>query len=763
MNSTNPIIRDFLNTNEPMVSVLEKYHNKDQYLESVFFALAKEMGGVVKKNESLLLSIDKAIIKGHPDINLFLLFITVSISYISRFNQLEKANSLCSIASSFSPEEIHPMVKAFFNQSRGYLYSLEGKNKESVKLMDESVAVINKNRPRDVVLLINYLTIIAAKGELKENGEYKMNQSNWSLVQEDSIMSKRLMMINAIITGNHEEGFILMEKYRKELVFHKKRRQDADYFGNLLKIFASDFAEASYQDNSFKYIANAFHYLSSGRYEEAIKYQKALYKENDRRFLLNEMVDYIPFHVELCLRKSGMAKLLLQERKQKGNFHFINDLFYGRAQLLENDLDGANETFSRLTDNINRFDAKNRLVFELQFAKEMKLADVLRLLDGWKSNKKNQTIKTKKVEISKPLLKEKGNKLLIGKSHAIHQVKELIKKYATLKAPVLITGETGTGKELVSRAIHEEGLYPEEPFLAINCGALTDTLLQSELFGYVSGAFTGAQKERIGIFEAAGKGTVFLDEFGDISPKLQVSLLRVLEANEIRLIGSNATRQINCKIVIATNVDLHIAVVEKKFREDLFFRLARFEIKIPALRERIEDLPELIHYFVSANNYGSEQNKAISKELVNALSAYHWPGNIRELKNEIERICILNPGQDLLGPEHFDFTHLQEPQNASLKPPLLKNNTDFKSQVNESQNDPILMILQKGFRVEQRHAKLKELFKKYKKLTRSHLVEITKVGASTITKDLQKLVDEGFIIRRTPTKSSSTDYFELVE
>jgi transcriptional regulator with PAS, ATPase and Fis domain len=351
----------------------------------------------------------------------------------------------------------------------------------------------------------------------------------------------------------------------------------------------------------------------------------------------------------------------------------------------------------------------------------------------------------------------------VGKSKVIQNIKNQVTKYAKLKDIVLITGETGTGKELVARAIHEEGSQAKEPFLAINCGALTDTLLQSELFGYVAGAFTGAQKERKGIFESAGKGTVFLDEFGDISPKLQVSLLRVLESNEIRLLGGTVNRQIECKIVIATNVNLHHAVEEKKFREDLFFRLARFEIKLPTLRERMEDLPELIQYFLDRNKGSTDQSKSITNDLLVALSAYQWPGNIRELKNEIDRLYILNPDSDLLGIKHFDFMHLQGYSSNELKLQSIKTNIESNIQNSETKEDPHLRIIQGGFQMERRQTLLKELFEKYKKLTRKQVAEISKVGTNTATKDLQSLCDSGFIVRRTPTKSTRTDYFEILK
>jgi transcriptional regulator with PAS, ATPase and Fis domain len=298
-------------------------------------------------------------------------------------------------------------------------------------------------------------------------------------------------------------------------------------------------------------------------------------------------------------------------------------------------------------------------------------------------------------------------------------------------------------------------------------GALTESLLQSELFGYVAGAFTGAQKERKGIFEAAGKGTVFLDEFGDISPQLQVSLLRILEANEIRLIGGTTTRQIECKIVIASNVDLYQAVQDKKFREDLYFRLARFDIKLPPLRERPSDIPKLIEHFLE-NKYSDSKVQKISDRLLKTLSEYRWPGNIRELKNEVERLKILHSDKELFDLEDFDFSHLQGvvPNFTKIKEDRVEENfIELKpiKPIKDVEDDQITKIIQRGSKVIQRHEFIFNLFRKYKKLTRSQIMEVANVSPMTATNDLKTLCEAGIIEQKTPTKSVRSHYYILVE
>lgn len=750
-----PIINDYLFTNENLDDIVKKKYNKDQFLEKVFKDLVIE---IHKKeiNPKLLQDIDQAIISGHPDSSLYILFITLSMLYNFYFSHFEKANSICSIIESFAKNKIPSIIFSFFLQGKATLYRAIGNTEEFVKLMEESIANADKKSPRHLDIIFNYYGMLALQGKMQENGKYKVIDENLKWPKHIILRLKILKVVNSIFNGNCKEGHF----YNKELQSSGEELGSYNFnsYESTFNILSGDFEEENYIQEKDKKLVKVLNSLSNGKIDEAQMLYNAIDK-NGKNY--SNLSRNLPLHLELCQRKSGMAKFLLKEIKSKGDLHYMDDFFLGRIQLLENDKDGADETFSRLNHNVSYYGAQGRLEFELLFAKEMQLPHILKLLKGWDKNKNSSVNKTKPKKTNPEIIGKKGVDLIIGKSPSIVKIKDSIKKYATLKAPILVTGETGTGKELVARAIHEEGPHQTEPFLAINCGALTETLLQSELFGYVAGAFTGAQKERIGIFEAAGKGTVFLDEFGDISPKLQVSLLRVLEANEIRLIGASTTRQIECKIVVATNIDLHDAVTEKKFREDLYFRLARFEIRLPALRNRVEDIPELIQFFLDSNSYENNTKKSITNELMKLLTSYPWPGNIRELKNEIERLCILNSNQEIFSIEHIDtmhFSHLKIHNNQSQE----TSNNESKNVERKPLDVDTQTILESGFRVESRQNKIKELFQQYKKLTRNQIIKFTNVGPSTATKDLKTLMDLGYIVRRSPTKSSSTDFFEWI-
>lgn len=231
---------------------------------------------------------------------------------------------------------------------------------------------------------------------------------------------------------------------------------------------------------------------------------------------------------------------------------------------------------------------------------------------------------------------------LVGRSPAMLEVYKKIGMVADSRATVLITGESGTGKELVARAVHSNGPRASQRFLAVNCGAFTESLLESELFGHVRGSFTGASVNKCGIFEDADGGTVFLDEVSEMSPALQVKLLRTLEMQEVRPVGSNQPIRIDVRMIAASNRNLADLVAEGKFREDLFYRLRVIEIDLPPLRARAEDIPLLVDHFLQKLGAENGRTMTIAPEALSALIAYGWPGNVRELLNTLESIGALN-------------------------------------------------------------------------------------------------------------------------
>ncbi|MGI8493786.1 MAG: sigma-54-dependent transcriptional regulator [Pyrinomonadaceae bacterium] len=253
--------------------------------------------------------------------------------------------------------------------------------------------------------------------------------------------------------------------------------------------------------------------------------------------------------------------------------------------------------------------------------------------------------------------RERGSiKNIIGHSDKMQAVYQMIETVAEVQSTILINGESGTGKELVARAIHDLSPRAEKPFISINCGAFTDTLLESELFGYMKGSFTGAATNRKGLFEAADKGTIFLDEIGEMSSAMQVKLLRVLQERRVRPVGAHDEFSIDARVIAATNRNLKQMVDDGAFREDLFYRISVIPIVLPPLRERKEDIPDLVSHFIEKFCSQSGKNLTVNQKTSEILEGYAWHGNVRELEHTIERAVALERGEEIQPerlPEHI--------------------------------------------------------------------------------------------------------------
>lgn len=270
-----------------------------------------------------------------------------------------------------------------------------------------------------------------------------------------------------------------------------------------------------------------------------------------------------------------------------------------------------------------------------------------------------------------------GKTSLVGGGTQMDRVRQLITKVAPTNSAVLVLGETGTGKELVARALHEQSLRNEMPFVAINCGGLPENLIESELFGHRKGAFTGAEEQRVGLFEVAHGGTLFLDEIGELPKAMQAKLLRVLESGEIRRVGDNESFEIDVRVVCATHRNLAEMVDQGDFREDLMYRINTFEVHIPPLRSRLGDIPELAGHLYRRFRGGTRPGDSLfSPEALEALQAHTWPGNVRELANVIEHATILCDAPPIT-PEHLPrrFTNPSEagPRLRAIGPMTLRD------------------------------------------------------------------------------------------
>ena len=291
--------------------------------------------------------------------------------------------------------------------------------------------------------------------------------------------------------------------------------------------------------------------------------------------------------------------------------------------------------------------------------KPARLAEVEEVL---KRAAEKRQLQRENVALRRRVAQTEGPPLILGRSSAIHSVLQTIERIAPTDANVLIQGETGTGKGLVARAIHQQSHRSAQPFLAVNCSAFQDQLLESELFGHEKGAFTGAVSSKPGLFEVADRGTLFLDEVGEMSAAMQAKLLQVLDAGELRRVGSTRTLKVSVRILASTNKDLAQEVGAGRFRQDLHYRLNVIDVTVPPLRQRKEDIPLLIEHFLHRFRLPGQPVKTISKEVSALLVDYPWPGNVRELANAIERLVILSPGP-VIGPDDL-APNIRAPQQA---------------------------------------------------------------------------------------------------
>jgi DNA-binding NtrC family response regulator len=321
---------------------------------------------------------------------------------------------------------------------------------------------------------------------------------------------------------------------------------------------------------------------------------------------------------------------------------------------------------------------------------------------------KFKNLEEENIRLKKELKGKYHYKNIVGTSNAIKKIYDLIEKVSDTDGTVLITGASGTGKELIARSIHYNSQRSDKPMVVINCGAIPESLLESELFGHEKGAFTGAYKKRIGRFEMANGGTVFLDEIGEMSPALQIKLLRVLQEQQFERVGATKTLHVDLRFIAATNKNLTTAINMEKFREDLYYRLNVIPIKVPSLKQRKSDIPLLIDFFTKKFQKGKKPDKitGFSQSAMDAMLAYEWPGNVRELENVIKRLTILSEGpivslDDL--PENIQNV------SGSLHPEkevITDNELNLNEAVQDYEKRIILEALEKANWVKSKAAKL---------------------------------------------------------
>lgn len=472
--------------------------------------------------------------------------------------------------------------------------------------------------------------------------------------------------------------------------------------------------------------------------QKALEISKQIVKETN----YISSADALILNAELSVGNIKAGQMIYERYKDFIKLKYVNHFYLMRIELLKKNYKKAASHYSQLLQGCQKYNSHGAFEYDLKISAEIDSNDFFRMTYYQQTEPLNSDF-----EIKEKSSTSREKSLLIGNSISTQRIKEQIHKYANLPIPILITGETGVGKEVVAKELHQTSERKEHKFLAINCGAINHTLLQSELFGHVEGAFTGAVKDKKGVFEMTGEGTVLLDEFGEAPELVQIALLRVLQEKEIRPVGSAETKSINCRILFATNANLESLVDAGKFRKDLYYRINHLILNIPPLRERTTDILTLAHHFLSQGHDQGNKIK-LSNDLKEAMLDHPWPGNVRELKNEMELMKLLNSGKSDYNLS--DFTKNKSEPKIEKITLLTQKEKDLLALKQFSQNHTS---------ADRRLQRIKDIFQSCDRVYRTQLSKLLEVAPKTITSDFKKLLEEGFITRIEPSASPRSHYF----
>ncbi len=751
-----PVVEVFAGSDRLLIDVLRDMPEPREPLVATMLTMAEAAYRLRPRDEALRLAEAAGTAGADPDLLILFYWTWAQIQperhYTAQSLLYDRAEGL--ITGSTPPE-----LKALVKQGRiGILYHT-GRKDEALELRRELLSMVPRTSGSYAAFFRDCALMLAYAGYGAEVEEEVRGLAARSPGMRDRCAL--FFLVHYIETGRLQEADTAPEAVIGG-EFYRKVSTHADETRMVLD------ALLGRRRDDYKPWALALVELLAGRGEKALALAREQAKDQ-ADFLYGYFLDaFNMIRAELATGQAAAARRLIRLRREMGNTHYLDDFFLARADLIEGRDDDAGRRFAAAYRACERYRALPRLELEMRMACEMSPAAAMRLTREALGAGAARTAASAAPAPPEPPAPSRtpdpptsagpdarGAERLLGSSPAMRELRRLVAQVAASDVPVLVTGETGSGKDVVARAIHEAGPRAELPFIAVNCAAITGTLLESELFGYERGAFSGAEKAHQGIFETAGRGTVFLDEIGDVSPQMQAALLRVLETGEIRPVGSARQRRVECRVVAATNAPLEKLVEEERFRKDLFFRLRRLEVQVPPLREHAGDVPALAAHFLARGRAAGEV-PVMTRELCELLAAYPWPGNIRELLNEIERMRLMNSDCLAYGREHASPAILAGVRAAAGAGPGTRSAPPAQSAPTAGAERELL----RG-RSPMRHVEeLRRLFERHGKLTRAEVAATLGVAVNTATKYLQRLVAEGTVRRVEPTASPRTHYFE---
>jgi DNA-binding NtrC family response regulator len=783
------LVEQYITTDLPLTTILTESPRPLSPVAQSLLSVQECLHGRRLAREALQ-AVQAVPMKG-SDPELLVLMLASWAELSCRISRPADAEALIHRARTLVSEDTHSEVTAAVTLAESILADTTGDKTRREKLLRSILQEVPAHSPRRKYYAWELALLMALQGRGVESKE-QIKELTWQCNDRFPLLRVLLVQfIDAIETGRVKDALFLRPKLTpvtQAANLLAMARISYRGYEELLRLMDPDREKNRPPPPGLPSWTHVADNLLSGQTETALRLARLETKDTLRSIFGSGFDSFSLIRAELSAGHRDGALRLLKMREARGNSHYLDSFFLARASLLEGNRKMAALHFGATLKAAEFYKAEGRLDFELLLAHELKQADVIDLSRRAGRSTPAHPPAHPPARPSPPAgpgPKEtaSGPGMLLGQSSSIAAVREAIRRFADLDAPVLITGETGTGKDLAARALHDISTRREAPFTPVNCGSITESLLESELFGHERGAFTGAEKANRGLFEETGGGTILLDEIGDISPRLQATLLRVLETGEIRAVGSARTRKINCRIVAATNADLDRLAEEGRFRRDLLFRLQRLGIYIQPLRERKDDILVLARRFLDTGR-DIGLHATISPELADALREYDWPGNVRELRNVIERMRLMHSDKLSYTLEELDLKFRPngmrsdasprpprepEPDESREKemqePPSAARRADPASSQREpaspTTDEEVRRILESGNSTLRRQERLRTLFLQYEKLTRSEVIKILGVSPNTATKYLKTLCEEGFAERVTPTASSRTHYFVL--
>jgi DNA-binding NtrC family response regulator len=781
------IVDQFVTTDLPLSTIIQQSPAGRTPVAIAILQLQECLGGRLLAKMAMKTAQD-TVTEGE-DLELVVLMLCSWAELSCRLGRPSEAEALIHRAKTILNQTSHPEIKAAIRFAESVMADTLGDKETREKIVREVLSILPTHSPRRKFYVWDLAVLLAQQGRAMEAQE-DLKTLSWQCTERfKAVRISVVQFIDAVETGRIVDAAKLLTRLTAappgDLQFRRVSVNDYHALLNLMHKALSPVppAAAMLPASPATWVEIVSH-LMDRTPEEALKLARLEAKKVLGSLFGTGFDAFGLIRAELSCGHWESAIRLLKMRQARGNHHYLDSLFFARAERLAGNKALAARQMADAIQKTEQYQAKGRLDFELKLSCELSPDAIQELLDsataaaaaGSKSG-------TAPMVTAPPPLPHRpsGIQAIIGRSKAATTLRETVLRFADLATPVLITGETGTGKELVARALHDSSKKRTKPFNAVNCSVITETLLESELFGHERGAFTGADRASRGLFESTADGTIFLDEIGDISPRLQSALLRVLETGEIRAVGSSASRVVNCRIVAATNAELSTLVEKGTFRKDLLFRLQRLEIHVPPIRERREDTLPLARYFFDQGRRIGE-HAILDQDLIKAMETYNWPGNVRELRNVVERMRLMHSDKLRYAIEDLELKFQavnstpsaeQAPPPAiipeSAPPPTVAAPTPAAVPTPHplappSPQDPSMdAIIQSGRSMLRRHDRIRSLFRQYSKLTRAEIITALRVSPNTATKDLDILCSEGFIERVEPSASSRSFYFRIVE